>query len=95
MGLPVFAAARSIEVCRHKYAGTCTRSQTSPVAAAQAGSEKSEVTGMPNSFLTSDKISKPWSMPTPWKLSGDDLQSLSKHDLYTQSTPSSSQIFEI
>ena len=40
-------------------------SQTSPVAAAQDGSEKSETTGTPNESLTSDKIFNPSSIPTP------------------------------
>ena len=40
-------------------------------------SEKSETTGTLNISLTSERILRPSSIPTPWKLLGEERQSLS------------------
>ena len=63
--LPVLAAATSRSVCRHRKAGICSTSHTSPAGWACQASCMSVVMRKPYLLFTSASICRPLSMPGP------------------------------
>ena len=91
-GFPVFAAASIRSVCLHKKAGIWIVSSTSAAGFISSIEWMSDITGILNLVLTSERILSPLSIPGPLYEETDVLFALSNELLKTKGRPSLPQI---